>query len=95
MIDTTNTTIPLTQFPHEDAPTVFATRTPGCDGCVVVSAFTAGIELRARGCDEIGGPPDDDYRTPNSGTIAGLTPSEARELAGLLMDAAAITEANG
>ncbi len=86
--DTDPYEIELTQFPPDDAALVLASRTPGCCGNIIVSALAEGIELRARGCDELAGPPDDGNPTPNSGTIAGLSPAEARELAAALLDAA-------
>jgi hypothetical protein len=89
-MNTTTTTIALTQFAPCDALRVSASLTPGCDGRVFVSAQPAGIELRAEGCCSIAGPPDDDDPRPNSGTITGLTPAEARELAGRLLDAAGV-----
>lgn len=87
------TTIELTRFPCYDALVVFANRTPGCNGEVVVSAHPEGIELRAHGCDALAGPPDDGNQAPNSGTVTGLSPAEARELAARLLEAAASCEA--
>lgn len=90
----TTTTIPLIgPFAPDHAADVSASRTPGCNGAVFVSVYDEGIELRANGCCSIAGPPDDDDPAPNAGTITGLSPAEAREIAANLLDAAAECEA--
>jgi hypothetical protein len=89
---TTTPTIALTQFPPLDGVIVIAGRTPGCNGGFDVSAHPEGVELRPAGCDELCGPPDDGD-SPNSGTITGLSPREARELAAVLLKAASMAEA--
>ncbi len=79
----------IRQFPGDAATLVWGSYTPGCDGNVTVEAMAGYIELRARGADELAGPPDDGDPRPNSGTVTGLDADEARELARLLLAAAA------
>jgi len=81
----------LTQFPPLDALIVSASLTRVCNGEVVVSATPRGHRTPCpRLLCSIAGPPDDGDPRPNSGTITGLTPAEARELAALLLDAAGL-----
>lgn len=67
-----------------------ASLTDQCDGGVRLTADPGSghVKLTACGADLLGGPPDDGDPAPNSGTVIGLTPAEALELAQVLTAAA-------
>jgi len=79
----------MRQFPGDAATVISGSHTPGCAGNVAVEVMDGYVEMRARGADELAGPPDDSDSTPNSGTVTGLSAAQARDLARLLLAAAA------
>lgn len=71
-----------------EAPRLQASLTERCAGSAQVTCNSGQVTLNVFGADWIAGPPDDDDPRPNSGTVVGLTPSEARALASALVEAA-------
>jgi hypothetical protein len=74
-----------------------ASLTPGWEGRflhgnIVVTVYPTHVQLKARGCDELAGPHDDGLPTPNAGALLGLTAAEARQVGGMLLEAAAAVE---